>query len=139
VPFPFQIRTATHTDIPAVLELWQAARSDHAETPDTPDAVQRLLDTDPGSLLVAGEIEGALIAAFDGWRGNLYRLAVAPSRRREGLARALVEAGEQRLRELGAPKATALVGRGDEAAEALWRAVGYRDDVGIGRWVRRLT
>jgi ribosomal protein S18 acetylase RimI-like enzyme len=179
VPFLFQIRAATHTDIPAVLALWQAARSDHAETPDTPESLARLLETDPGALLVAGgvggpvgpagdvaaalsrgpdvagaldpatgvegplnptaDVAGALIAAFDGWRGNLYRLAVAPSRRREGLARALVEAGEQRLRALGAPKATALVGRGDEAAEALWRAVGYRDDVGIGRWVRRLT
>jgi hypothetical protein len=37
---------------------------------------------------------------------------------------------------MGAPKATALVGRGDAQAEALWRAAGYRDDVAIGRWVR---
>ena len=69
----------------------------------------------------------------------MYRLAVRPERRRAGIARALVDAGEQRLRELGAPKATALVGRGDAVAAGLWRALGYRDDVGIGRWVRRLT
>jgi ribosomal protein S18 acetylase RimI-like enzyme len=138
VPFPYPIRTATHADIPAVLALWDEARSDHAETPDTRDAVQRLLETDPSALLVAGEVDGALIAAFDGWRGNLYRLAVKPDRRRTGIARALVEAGEARLRERGAPKVTALVGRGDRAAEGLWRAAGYEDDAEIGRWVRSL-
>ena len=40
---------------------------------------------------------------------------------------------------LGAPKATALVGRGDSQAEGLWRAAGYRDDVSIGRWIRSLS
>jgi ribosomal protein S18 acetylase RimI-like enzyme len=68
----------------------------------------------------------------------MYRLAVKPTRRREGIARALVEAGERALRDQGAPKVTALVGRGDEQAEGLWRAAGYKDDVEIGRWVRSL-
>jgi ribosomal protein S18 acetylase RimI-like enzyme len=139
VTSPYRIRAATATDIPAVLQLWASARSGHAETPDTPESLARLLATDPRALIVAGDVDGALIAAFDGWRGNLYRLAVRPERRRAGIARALVDAGEQRLRELGAPKATALVGRGDTVAEGLWNALGYRDDVGIGRWVRRLT
>jgi len=131
-------RAATAKDVQPILDLWDAARSDHAETPDTKEAIHRLLDTDPGSLLVAddGEVIGALIAAFDGWRGNMYRLAVRPDRRREGIASRLVQHGEARLTALGAPKATALVGRGDEQAEALWRAAGYRDDADIGRWVR---
>jgi ribosomal protein S18 acetylase RimI-like enzyme len=128
-------RNATLADIPDVLALWETARSGHAES------LELLLRTDPGSLLVATDesIVGALIAAFDGWRGNLYRLAVSPHRRREGIARQLVSAGEARLAALGAPKATALVGRGDTQAEGLWRAAGYRDDVDIGRWVRSLS
>jgi ribosomal protein S18 acetylase RimI-like enzyme len=133
-----RFRAAIAKDVQPILELWAAARSDHAETPDTEAAIRTLLQTDPGSLLVAddGEVIGVLIAAFDGWRGNMYRLAVRADRRREGIARRLVEHGEARLRSLGAPKATALVGRGDEQAEALWRAAGYRDDITIGRWVR---
>ena len=117
---------------------WEQARSDHAETPDSVEALERLHD---GALLVHehhGEIVGALIAAFDGWRGNMYRLAVAPAHRRTGIAKRLVEAGEERLRAKGAPKVTALVGRGDTQAEELWRAAGYKDDVEIGRWVRAL-
>jgi ribosomal protein S18 acetylase RimI-like enzyme len=132
------IRNATREDFPAVLALWDRARSGHAETPDSVEALERL---EPGALLVHeedGEIAGALIAAFDGWRGNMYRLAVKPERRRNGIARALVDAGERRLRAQGAPKVTALVGRGDEQAESLWRAAGYKDDVAIGRWVRSL-
>jgi ribosomal protein S18 acetylase RimI-like enzyme len=133
-----RFRAATANDVQQVLALWAASRSGHAETPDSAEAIHRLLDTDPGSLLVAddGEVIGALIAAFDGWRGNMYRLAVRPDRRREGIASRLVQHGEARLKAKGAPKATALVGRGDDQAEALWRAAGYRDDVKIGRWVR---
>ena len=132
------IRNATREDFPAVLALWDQARSGHAETPDSIEALERLAS---GALLVheeQGVIVGALIAAFDGWRGNMYRLAVKPERRREGIARELVDAGETRLREQGAPKVTALVGRGDTQAEGLWRAAGYRDDTAIGRWVRSL-
>jgi ribosomal protein S18 acetylase RimI-like enzyme len=132
-------RAATANDVQQILALWAESRSGHAETPDSAEAIRTLLNTDPGSLLVAEDgdaIQGALIAAFDGWRGNMYRLAVRPDRRREGIARRLVEHGEARLRQQGAPKVTALVGRGDQQAEGLWRAAGYRDDTAIGRWVR---
>jgi ribosomal protein S18 acetylase RimI-like enzyme len=132
------IRKATSHDFRAVLGLWERSRSGHAETEDTLEAIERL---EPGALLVHeedGEIVGALIAAFDGWRGNMYRLAVKPGHRRAGIARRLVEAGEARLKAQGAPKVTALVGRGDTQAEGLWRAAGYKDDVEIGRWVRSL-
>ena len=133
------IRLAIPADLDAVLALWGGARSEHASTPDAPADVARLIGL--GSLLVAeedGAVVGALIAAFDGWRGNMYRLAVEPSRRRRGLALALVEAGEASLRERGARRVTALVGRGDTAAEGLWAAAGYADDREIGRWVRNI-
>jgi ribosomal protein S18 acetylase RimI-like enzyme len=35
-------------------------------------------------------IVGSVIAAWDGWRGSIYRLVVTPSHRRQGLARRLV-------------------------------------------------
>ena len=139
-PSMLLFRAATAKDVQPILDLWAESRSGHAETPDSAEAIHRLLDTDPGSLLIAedGDLVGVLIAAFDGWRGNMYRLAVRPDRRRERIASRLVQQGEARLKALGAPKATALVGRGDTQAEHLWRAAGYRDDVKIGRWVRSL-
>jgi len=133
------VRSARQEDLDAVLALWGGARSAHAVTEDTPERVAGLIASE--SLLVAedgGEIVGALIAAFDGWRGNMYRLAVVPSRRRRGIARLLVEAGEARLRARGAPRVTALVAFDDAAARGFWEAVGYGADAEIGRMVRSL-
>ena len=133
------VRPARQEDLDAVLALWGGARSAHAVTEDTPERVAGLIASE--SLLVAedgGEIVGALIAAFDGWRGNMYRLAVVPSRRRRGIARLLVEAGEARLRARGAPRVTALVAFDDAAARGFWEAVGYGADAEIGRMVRSL-
>jgi ribosomal protein S18 acetylase RimI-like enzyme len=139
---PFPIRPAETADIPAVLALWEAARSAHATARDTPEALARLLDAAPGALIVAlddeGATIGALIAAWDGWRGSMYRLAVAPGHRRRGVARALVAAGERRLRDVGARRITALVAHDDDVATALWTAAGYAFDREIGRFVRSL-
>ncbi len=125
----------------AVLDLWDEARSGHASTVDRPEDVERLVDGSPAALLVAernGEIVGALIAGWDGWRGNMYRLAVREGRRREGVGLALVRAGEEYLRECGVRRVTALVAFDDEAAGGFWEAAGYPQDREIGRRVRNL-
>src|SRR4051795_11546466 len=135
------IRAATAGDGPAVLALWARARSGNASTPDTPEAVERLLATGAGALLVAerdGAIVGALIAAWDGWRGGMYRLAVDRAHRRHGIGLALVRAGEARLAACGAPRVTALVAHEDADAVALWAAAGYARDRTIARFVRNL-
>jgi ribosomal protein S18 acetylase RimI-like enzyme len=136
-----EVRAATGADIDAVLAVWAEARSRAAQTPDDPAVVQQLLDRDPGALLVAdsdGEVIGVLIAGWDGWRGNVYRLAVLPSHRREGIARELVDAGHERLRAQGARRVTALVGGEEGAAHRLWRALGYQRDEFVHRFVRNL-
>jgi ribosomal protein S18 acetylase RimI-like enzyme len=43
---------------------------------------------------------GTLVAAWDGWRGNMYRLAVLPEHRRAGIGRELVDAGYERDKHL---------------------------------------
>jgi ribosomal protein S18 acetylase RimI-like enzyme len=135
------VRRCELEDVPAVLGLWSLARSAHATTPDRGDDLRRLITQMPGSLLVAergGKIIGTLIAGWDGWRGNLYRLTVHPGHRRDGVARELVRAGEAHLRERGARRVTALVGHDDPVAAAFWDAAGYPIDVEIGRRVRNL-
>lgn len=128
-------------DASAVLELWHENRSAHVSTADRLEDVQRLLSEAPGSLLVAdgdNTILGALIAAFDSWRGNMYRLAVLPTYRRQGIGMALVRAGEEHLRRQGASRITALVGYDDATAAAFWDSAGYPQDREIGRRVRNL-
>lgn len=127
--------------MPAVIELWGQARSGHASAADRVDHVESLVIDSPAALLVAerdGDVVGALIAAWDGWRGNMYRLAVSEGCRRQGIGRALTRAGEDYLRECGARRVTALVAFDDEVAGGFWDSAGYPLDREIGRRVRNL-
>lgn len=127
--------------MPTVLSLWAQARSERASTSDRLDDVERLVAESPAALLVAerdGEIVGALIAAWDGWRGNMYRLAVRDGHRRQGIGLALTRAGEDYLRQCGARRITALVAFEDKVAGEFWESAGYPFDQEIGRRVRNL-
>jgi ribosomal protein S18 acetylase RimI-like enzyme len=125
-----EIRLAEVSDLSAVRSL----RTASSGAGRLEEVVER------GALLVAvadGEIVGSLIAAFDGWRGNMYRLAVHSAHRRRGIARALVQAGEQELRARGAERVTALVD--GEAARDLWSDAGYVHDAAMQRYVKDLA
>jgi ribosomal protein S18 acetylase RimI-like enzyme len=133
------VRRGRREEAGAVLELWALARSQRASTPDRREDVERLLDGSPAALLVAedaGRIVGAVIAAWDGWRGNIYRLAVDDSYRRQGIGLQLIRAAEDYLRGCGVRRVTALVAYDDEAAGFFWDAAGYPQDPDIGRRVR---
>jgi ribosomal protein S18 acetylase RimI-like enzyme len=135
------VRRCEVRDLPGVLALWEQARSAHASTPDHRDTVERLITDSPAALLVAerdGEIVGALIAAWDGWRGNMYRLTVRKDCRRQGIGLQLTRAGEEYLRSRGARRVTALVAFDDDAAGGFWDAAGYPPDQATGRRVRNL-
>ena len=134
------IRTGAKADFPSVLGLWREAEGPPSAT-DTEQALSRLLDRDPGSLLLAeagGKVVGSLIAGWDGWRGSFYRLAVDREWRRRGVATALVRAGEERLRDLGAVRLTAIVVSDQDAAMAAWQALGYSPQAGRSRFVRMM-
>jgi ribosomal protein S18 acetylase RimI-like enzyme len=132
------IRSATEADFRSVLRLWAIAGGP-ASVGATREGLSRLLATDRDGLLLAesdGELIGTLIAAWDGWRGSFYRIAVHPERRRQGLATALLLEGERRLRERGAIRLTAIVADDDPAAVGFWQAAGYRRQTDRGRFVR---
>ena len=138
---PVSIRPAVAADTEAVRSLWLEARNTPAAVPDTPEALEGLIAHTPDALLVAeleGEVVGTVIAAWDGWRGNVYRLAVRRDRRRLGIGLMLVAAGEERLRAKGARRVTALVAEAEVGAAALWGAAGYEYDRDMMRFVRNL-
>jgi predicted N-acetyltransferase YhbS len=137
------IRPAHPDEIPAVLELWRAETV--ASATDSENALRELCAFQPGALLVAEEdrlLVGTVIAAWDGWRGNLYRLAVRSSHRRRGIGSALVRAAERHLRDQGATRISTLVFNADDAiglAEAAGAARDHRLlrfvlDIGRKRW-----
>ena len=127
--------------MPDVLGLWGTSRSAASVTPDTVEAVEALIAQQGSVLLLAtegDEVIGTLVVGWDGWRGNMYRLAVRADHRRRGIALRLVAAGHEYLRSLGARRITALVGVEEDEAAALWRAAGYEHDLRIDRFVLNL-
>jgi ribosomal protein S18 acetylase RimI-like enzyme len=134
------IRRATTDDVEIVLRLWREADA-VVSTTDDPVALRTLLARDGDALLIAdidGSAVGTVIVGWDGWRANLYRLAVVPAWRRRGIARVLVRSGEERLRALGARRAAAVVVAEHEHASAFWRAAGYELDGRVGRFAKML-
>jgi ribosomal protein S18 acetylase RimI-like enzyme len=137
----WRIRSAVAGDFPSVLELWAAAAGPTGLV-ETTERLSLLVHTDRRALLVAEAedlLVGTLIAAWDGWRGSFYRLAVRPDWRRRGLARALVREGERRLGERGAVRLTAIVADEDPAAISFWSALGYRRQPRRARFIRHLA
>ena len=135
-----RIRTGDTADVGTVLRLWRDADAVESTT-DYEAALRTLLDRDPGALLIAevdGEPVGTLIVGWDGWRGALYRLAVLPAWRREGIGRRLVEEAERGLRAMGVRRAAAMVITDHDHAVRFWAAVGYEPNPELGRFVRML-
>jgi ribosomal protein S18 acetylase RimI-like enzyme len=136
-----RIRAAEVDDIAAILGFWSIARSSLATTDDDPRLLESLLATDSSSLFVA-ELEdavvGTAIAAWDGWRGHIYRLAVLPAHRRRGIGRRLVDCGHEWLQEAGAQRVNVAVGENDPVPIAFWLAVGYSKDLEMARYAKTL-
>src|SRR5438270_11602929 len=135
----FVLRECRSEDVGPVLQLWRQAEATPGVT-DTADDLRRAVEEGPAVLVaeVEGRLVGSIIGTFDGWRGNIYRLAVHPDYRRRGIARALVAEVEKRLARQGAKRITALVEKNHSWATGFWQAVGYGLDSRIVRHVRSL-
>ncbi|MEU6137996.1 GNAT family N-acetyltransferase [Nocardioides sp. NPDC047086] len=135
-----ELRPAVLADVPGLLELWEVAAENDARPTDSAAKVEALIARDPDACTVAvtegGRIVGSLISGWDGWRAHLYRLAVHPDVRRQGLARRLLDHAEARLLELGASRIDAMVLEGNDLGQSLWTSSGYESQAEWRRWVR---
>jgi ribosomal protein S18 acetylase RimI-like enzyme len=135
------IRPARDDELSAVLRLWQEADVTPPSVTDSIEGLLRLTKAPGGILLVAtidDRIVGSVIGGWDGWRGNIYRLAVTPEYRRRGVARQLVEEISSALFDKGADRLSALVEHEHPWAIGFWeslRDLGYENDPRFARYI----
>jgi len=135
------IEAAGAGDAGAVVALWDACGLTRPWNDAHADFA--LAVAGPASaVLVAregGALAGSVMVGFDGHRGWVYYLAVAPGRRRGGIGRALMAAAEVWLRVRGAPKIQLMVREDNAAALGFYEALGLERQkvVTLGRFLGR--
>jgi ribosomal protein S18 acetylase RimI-like enzyme len=120
------IREADARDAEVVIALWRACELIRPWNDPEADFA-RALAFSGSTILIAeidGEAVGTAMAGFDGHRGWVYYLAVAPRFRRQGIARRLLAACERWLVEQGCPKVELMVRDGNPDME-LYNRLGW--------------
>jgi ribosomal protein S18 acetylase RimI-like enzyme len=121
-----------------VKALWEKIFPDDPPYNGAELAIPAKLAVQPDLFLVAidgKEVIGTAMAGYDGHRGWLYSVAVAPSRQRMGIGADLVREAEARLRLLGCGKINLQVRATNAAVVAFYRRLGYavEDRISMGR------
>ncbi|MCG6872301.1 MAG: GNAT family acetyltransferase [Gammaproteobacteria bacterium] len=134
---PLAIRPFRPADENAVVALWEECGLLRRWNDPRKD-IRRKLRVQ-SELFLVGELDGRIVASamagYDGHRGWLNYLAVAPALRGRGLARGMMESIERSLANAGCPKLNIQVRSDNVAAIGFYRRLGYRldDVVGLGK------
>ncbi|HMA95674.1 MAG TPA: GNAT family acetyltransferase [Polyangiaceae bacterium] len=131
------IRPFRPDDEPAVIDLWHACSLTRPWNDPKRDIARKMAEQ-PELFLVG--VEGNRIVAsamfgYDGHRGSVAYLAVAPEYQRASFGRQLMEAGEARLHERGCPKVNLLVRTSNAQVLEFYHKLGYTEDavVSLGK------
>ena len=131
-----EVRKFRAADRDALIDLWTTIfREDppHNEPARVLDA--KLAVDDLVFVAVDGnELIGACLAGYDGHRGWLYAVAVAPANRRAGVGSQLVEQAVDALRVRGCIKVNLQIRAGNAEVAAFYAALGFsvEDRISMG-------
>ncbi len=113
--------------IPALVALWEACGLTRPWNDPASDA--RIAIEGRSSAILGlwdgDALAGSVMVGFDGHRGWVYYLAVAPDRRRSGLGRDLMKAAEAWLEAVGCPAIRLMVRDDNVQALGFYAAIGY--------------
>ncbi len=124
----FKIRPFASADEAGVIALWRECGLVRPQN-DPAKAIARKLKVNPELFLVAlgtdGSIAGSVMIGYEGRRGWINYLGVAPAARRRGLGQALMAEAEKRLRAIGCPKINLQVRPDNAGVIKFYEQLGY--------------
>lgn len=127
---PLRIRPYQTADRDAIISLWHECGLVVPQNDPDKD-IARKLSVDSQGFLV-GESDGRVVATcmvgYEGHRGWINYLAVAPDCQRQGFARRIMEAAEAQLREAGCPKINLQVRSTNTQVIDFYKAIGFTED-----------
>lgn len=119
-------------DYERVVALWRAAGLSLSLSDDVP-GIEHRLQRDPDLFVVAesdGRVVGAVMGCYDGRRGWVNHLAVAPGQQRNGIGTMLMAELETRFRAVGCVKVNLLIAPENGGVQRFYDGIGYtRDDL----------
>ena len=124
------LRPYEEADESAVIALWRACGLTRPWNDPARDIARKLrVQRD---LFLVGLVDDAIVASimagYDGHRGWVNYLGVAPEHRGRGHGRAIMAEAEARLLALGCPKINLQIRRDNRAAIAFYEAIGFGED-----------
>jgi ribosomal protein S18 acetylase RimI-like enzyme len=128
-----QIRPYEESDEAAVVALWQAAGLTRPWNDPHKD-IARKLSVQREMFLVGtidDQVVASVMAGYEGHRGWVNYLAVAPEQRGQGHARLLMQRVEELLLAMGCPKINLQVRTTNTAVIDLYRHLGYAQDEAV--------
>jgi len=123
-----------------VITLWTDVFGPSTGHNDPALSIDKKLAVDDGLFFVAlvdGRVVGTTLGGYDGHRGWLYSVAVAPAFRSGGLGAALVRRAEQALAQRGCTKINLQIVGSNAGVADFYQSLGYEveDRISMGRKV----
>jgi ribosomal protein S18 acetylase RimI-like enzyme len=124
---PFQ--NATHRS--QVVALWETVFGYEAAHNNPGLVIDKKVAVNDQLFFVAvtdSTVVGTIMAGYDGHRGWIYSVAVAPSHRKQGIGSQLVAHAERALTGKGCVKINLQIMEGNESVAAFYASLGYSVD-----------
>ncbi len=126
-------------DESALIALWQSCGLTRPWNPPERDIAEKL-EVQPELFLVMtdeNKLIGSLMGAYDGHRGVVNYLAIAPDYQGQGLGRLLMQEIETRLKAMNCPKINLMIRTDNTNVQNFYAELGYepQDCVVYGKWL----
>lgn len=132
-----KIHSFSPEDKDAVIQLWNECNLVVPWNDPQKDIQRKLKDS--AELFLLGKLDGEVIASamggYEGHRGWINYLAIAPAQQGKGYARQIMEDLELRLQALGCPKLNLQIRSSNVDVIRFYEALGYKVDdcVSLGK------